>query len=134
MLLPTEPAVQSSAATGINNRGEVVGFIGPFFNSMGFVWSEQKGLRMLATPPGLFSHPEAINNRGEIAGWLTNGGSSGVGRAVMWSASGRLVMLDPLAPGAASQAFDINDRGEIVGSSASADPNDAHAVLWTLRE
>ena len=129
--IPDVPTAGLSTATGINNRGDVVGFIGQHFFSAGFVWSGHQGLMMLETPAGLYSHPEAINNNGEIVGWLTTGGSSGSGTAAMWTASGQLIRLGGLIPGVPSQAFAINEHGEIVGVSGLADGG-ATAVLWTV--
>lgn len=134
VLLPT-PAGQEATATGVNNRGDVVGFVGPHFFSAGFVWSERDGLRMLETPSGWYSHPEAINNRGEIVGWILGGGADSEMHAVQWTTAGDLVQLPGLVPTAQSAAYDINNRGQIVGSSdVTAVPGVAHAVLWTVRD
>ena len=38
--------------------------------------------------------------------------------------------LAPLMPGALSLALDVNQRGEVVGSSATAVLDEVHAVVW----
>jgi uncharacterized membrane protein len=132
-VIPT-PGTKVAAASGINNRGEVVGFIGPHFYSMGFLWSPQSGLTMLETPAGWYSHPEAINERGETAGWINQGGPDSWTRAAMWTMAGDLVILGPSEFGRRSAAYDISERGEVVGAYEVAGANSgAHAALWTVR-
>lgn len=125
-----------SFATSVNNGGDVVGFVGPHFHSQGFVWSERNGLRMLETPAGWYSHPEDINGRGDVVGWIrlaADASLPGTQRAVLWPASGGIVELPGLAPGAGTAAFGINNRGDVVGSSTRGVIGVVYPVLWTTR-
>ena len=64
-----------------------------------------------------------INNRGEVVGHTDFD-------AFHWQ-QGQLTALPRLAD-SATAAYDINDRGQIVGLSATnPDGTNSHAVLWT---
>jgi probable HAF family extracellular repeat protein len=111
----------SSYATAMNDRGEVVGrgqtADGTYH---GFRWR-----RGVMTDLGDVINPLAINNRGQIAGYRdTDAG----GRAFVWT-RGRLRDLGTLG-GSSSFALAINDRGQVVGTSATADGRN-HTFLWT---
>jgi probable HAF family extracellular repeat protein len=68
---------------------------------------------------GQFSQPSAINNQGQVAGWLATTVNV---RAFDW-ANGRMRNLGALG-GHISQATALNERGEVVGNSETsvADP------------
>jgi probable HAF family extracellular repeat protein len=71
----------------------------------------------------------ASSSRGEVVGWASN---SEIGRrAALWSGepSHAIVALAPLAEGAESIAWGVNDLGQAVGHSGTLDSS-AHAVLW----
>ncbi|TVP55134.1 MAG: hypothetical protein EA351_11330, partial [Gemmatimonadales bacterium] len=111
----------ASFALGLNNRGDVVGTArttGAPRPQLAFVTGSE-GLSSLGTLEGsTFSRAFRINQKGEAVGeaFAATGGS----RAVLWS-EGTLVEL---APGQSAVANDINNRGQIVGTSGG------QAVLW----
>ncbi|HEX6076839.1 MAG TPA: hypothetical protein VFZ32_16430 [Micromonosporaceae bacterium] len=74
-------------------------------------------------PPGAeFLQPYGINNRVQIVGYTELG-------AFLWE-RGRMTTLPRLV--STTGAYDINDRGQIVGFSAIyPDGTNYHAVLWT---
>jgi probable HAF family extracellular repeat protein len=111
---------QSSYATAMNNRGEVVGSSqvadGTFH---GFHWR-----RGVMTDLGDL-RPYDINDRGQIVGTVDVAGGW---RAVRWS-RGRSIDLGTLG-GAWATPTAVNDRGQVVGCSAV--PNGpARPFLWT---
>jgi uncharacterized membrane protein len=110
-----------------------------------FIWNASHGMRDLGTlglvvngqlvPDG---HANAINNLMEVVGdyGVENSCSAPGGcNAFFWDGVlhdlGRLGDRD-------SEAVDLNNRGQIVGSSQTpdddpVDPRETHAVLWTVR-
>ena len=83
-----------------------------------FVW-HRGVMTELPTVKGCdFFEAHAINRNGDIVG-LCRTSSGGPGRALLWSAGAVTVLNDLLPPGSGWDlrgAFDINERGEIVGS------------------
>lgn len=76
----------------------------------------------LGTLGGTFSSANSINNRGDIVGASTT--ATEAFHAVVWQ-DGVMYDLSPSAEGD-SQAFDINNKGEIAGQILPIG-----AVLWT---
>jgi probable HAF family extracellular repeat protein len=107
----------------INEKGDIYGFGGP-----DHWWVLSKGVLMgPGNPPGAFSHPSAMNNRGEVIGFIR--GADGEGHAFVWR-EGQLTDLGGGAPGSRlSEAWDINDRGEILGAYYTQD-FEQHVVVW----
>ena len=137
-----------SEAVAINKWGDVVGSAeGPpgTGREHPFIWNASHGMRDLGTlgliingqlvPDG---HANAINNLMEVVGdyGVENSCSAPGGcNAFFWDGVlhdlGRLGDRD-------SEAVDLNNRGQIVGSSQTpdddpVDPQEIHAVLWTVR-
>ncbi len=119
----------TSFASGINNKGQVVGTsTTKDGSSHAFLW-EKGRMRDLGTLPGLRagSRAAAINDRGQIAGsgWATDPASS---HAVLWE-NGTARDLGTLG-GKDSYATAINNRGQVVGVSETK-AGTRHAFLWT---
>lgn len=75
-------------------------------------------------PGAKFSEARSINNLGQIVG--KSGDESAI-RAFLWQ---NVVMTDlGTLGGASSDAFDINDRGQVVGTAQTAS-GPMHAFLW----
>jgi probable HAF family extracellular repeat protein len=109
-----------SDAAAINDRGHVVGNSG----AGGFLWRRGR-----VTYLGhLGSRPTDVNNRDEVVGYSF--AADGTDHAFLWR-RGVMTDLGGLPGGGNSYAMAINDRGDIVGFSASAaDNGELRAVRW----
>ena len=112
-------AGRADNAVAVNQRGDITGLV---FGDVthGFLWQRGRLVNIDPPPGSVFLRPYGINDRTQIVGFTES-------FAFLWQ-HGRTIAL----PGGSSEARDINDRGQIVGSSA-ANPGgtNAHAVLWT---
>ena len=130
------PADRDSAASAINNRGQVVGTRLGVFHRV-FLWEDGRrtkiGIIRAAGPP----QPLLLNERGQIVG------PSGTNlHAFVWE-SGRTTDLGTLG-GQWSTATAVNENNQIVGSSYTTVQADVrgttvaidaqHAVLWILKQ
>jgi len=106
----------SSWAWDVNSAGQVVG------EGIGaFLWTREEGITRIAAGAA-----EAINEKGEVAGWGALPGG-GIGGWVYDSASGNMRYLDTL--GRTSEIRDINLHGKVVGYSITDDWR-SRTVLW----
>jgi probable HAF family extracellular repeat protein len=109
----------------INDRGEIVGEadISDVANSLGqfphhaFLW--HKGTKTDLGTLGSTSHAESINNRGQVVGRSRIGSEVSVlQHGFLWENGGPMIDLNTLIPAGSNlqliDAFDINDRGEIL--------------------
>ncbi|MEO7715202.1 MAG: hypothetical protein ABIY70_03290 [Capsulimonas sp.] len=134
--LGTLPRFAYCAARSINNRGEVAGYAWnadapegstDFRNTAhAFLWSHGR-MHDLGVPSGyISSRAYAINNRGQVAGWLLT--KSGQTHAMFWQ-DGMIHDLGTFPGGQTSVANAINDAGQVVGSSQRQDGS-VTACLW----
>ena len=109
---------RSSYATAMNDRGDVVGRSQVADGSYhGFLWRRGRMIDL-----GTLS-PNDVNNRGQVVGTLDDAPS-----AYLWKA-GRLTDLGTLG-GPSTYPVALNDRGQVVGMSSTADRANA-AFLWS---
>ncbi len=135
--LPPVAGDTTSAATAINDQGQVVGISGICDRSVGrfsaihaVLWQDSI-VKDIGNLGGIaWNTPTAINNRGHVVGFANlPGPSTAPRRAFLWTNSGAPPEnLDMLLGDVASFAWGINDRDQVVGQSVGADGS--RAVLW----
>jgi probable HAF family extracellular repeat protein len=127
----------TSAATAINDRGQVVGISGDCGVAVGSVSARHAVLWEDGIPQDLgniggdaWNTPTAINNHGMIVGFANL--TPGTGRnfeAFIWTSAGGMKSLGKIPGDLRSEALGINEQGQIVGLSRGG-PNLFRAVLW----
>jgi probable HAF family extracellular repeat protein len=122
-----------SAATAINNKGQVVGISGICENAVGdlsamhaVLWENGTTTYLGNLGADAWDTPTAINNQGQIVGFAETTDSTFHG--FLWTESAGIQDLKPLSGDSLSFAYAINDRGQIVGQSIG--PNGSRAVMW----
>jgi probable HAF family extracellular repeat protein len=137
--LPPLPKDQDSAATAINDKGQVVGISGECSNAVGGLSAHHAVLWENGVPTDIgnfggtaWNTPTAINNRGDVVGFSDFPGDSATKRnyhAFLWTKDGGMKDLGTLPGDTRSIAWGINNQGQIVGQSTGG-PNGSHAVVW----
>ena len=137
------PEGASSAGTDINLAGDIAGFVetasaaGPV--SRAVIWRASNGERVdigSANPSHRSVAANAINDAGAVVGFTgyraRNANERDWGRAFVWTPSGGMRELETLG-GTYSEAFDVNNRGEVVGvaTNPSGTPQ---AFIWSEAE
>jgi len=109
----------------VNDAGRMVGGY-PTDGSLHAYRRDRRGeLVDLGTLGAHFSEAQAVNRRGEVAGYADS--ISGYQHAFFWS-GGRMIDIGTLG-GLSSVAYGLNDRGQVVGN-ASVDPTTLRAFVW----
>ncbi|HZU23690.1 MAG TPA: hypothetical protein VE998_12730 [Terriglobales bacterium] len=116
-----------SAATAINDQGEVVGISGICSNAVGgetarhaVRWEHGHVFDIGNFDGGIaWNTPTAINNAGQVVGFanLPNSGTGFNPVGFIWSRGHQIQQLHPLAGDSNSWAWGINIRGQAVGQS-----------------
>lgn len=137
-LLPL-PGDTSSAATAINNRGQVVGISGTCDQAVGrrtarhaVVWENGTVTDIGNLGGDTWNTPMAINQRGDVVGFASLPGSNPedpILHAFLWTRHGGIQDLGTLPGDISSQANGINKRRQVVGSSCDA-AGSCRAFLW----
>ncbi len=130
-----------SRALGINDAGQVVGWAETAEGvTHAFLWNPDSPNAATGTmidigilDNGYSSTAEDINNNGQVVGWTAyNSIYSGPKAAFLWDPVNGMTDLGTLG-GLSSQAFGINDAGQVVGTAKTADweySDETSAFLW----
>jgi probable HAF family extracellular repeat protein len=81
-----------------------------------------------------FTEANAINESGTIVGQSALSGANESNRAFRWTEAGGIVDLGILPGGSFSNAFGINNTGDIVGTSIALTAGGSRSVIWTTTD
>ena len=140
-VLPPLAGDSTSAATAINDAGEVVGIsgtcdvaVGAFSARHAVLWVNGRPIRLATLGGQGWNTPMAISNDGIIVGFSDTAGDVVGGvltanfQAVLWTPGG-IVNLHTLPGDSIAEATGVNDFGRIVGTSFDANGN-PRVFLW----
>jgi probable HAF family extracellular repeat protein len=136
--LPPLPGDSTSAATAINDLGQVVGISGACGIAVGGVSAAHSVLWQNGVPseiPNLGGHtwntPTAINNLGAVVGFSLPSGQDGTRNfeAFLWTQAGGLQRLGKLPGDIRAEALGVNEKNQVVGLSRGG-PFLFRAFIW----
>ena len=128
----------STSASDINNRGQVIGtgnVIGAgVYHSDAIMWNKVRNAYapIVMSPGYTFStFPKKINDNGQTIGIKYTKYQSSPSYAVIWDNIGSAYTMTDL-PGGVSNAYDINNNGQIIGviDSWATGVYISNAVIW----
>jgi len=128
--LGTLPCYADSYAVAVNNKCQVVGFVGIPISTQAVRFVSSGSNVDLGTLGGSYSEATGNNNNGQIVGTAQN--ASGYRRATLFDATGNDNNQDlgTLAGYDSSFGEAINDNGKIVGSAYKSSSGTAEAILF----
>jgi probable HAF family extracellular repeat protein len=138
--LPPLPPDPDSAATAINDKGQVVGISGLCSNAVGGASAEHALLWENGVPTDLgsiggqaWNTPIAINNQGQVVGFGNISGDQNAPEnpaALLWTPTNKMQEIPPYGTDTNNAAFDINEKGQVVGNSFNVNAGTSRATLW----
>src|SRR6059058_3379807 len=142
--LPLIPSDTSGAATAINDNGQVVGISGICDQAVGrrtakhaVLWENGTVTDIYPNPPApWWNTPTAINQRGDVVGFAGDPAfvEGNILHAFIWTKDNGIKVLKPLRglvpEHVDSEAYGINEAGQVVGVSCDAGQVDCRAVIW----
>ncbi len=133
MATPGAFGSQLGSATGINDAGQICGYLVADGDSTISVVVNADGSSTTFDPlrGDLRSEAHGINNLGQVVG-ISSGAT--VNHAFIRSASGAMELLAPLVTEKGAAANALNDLGLIVGSGETESRNARHAVRWSHKD
>jgi probable HAF family extracellular repeat protein len=136
--LPPLPGDSTSAATAINNRGQVVGISGACGVAVGGVSAAHSVLWQDGVPINIgdlgghtWNTPTAINNEGTVVGFSLPAGQDGTRNfeAFLWTQEGGIQRLGKLPGDIRAEALGVNEKNQVVGLSRGG-PHLFRAFIW----
>lgn len=129
------PGLSPSAASvpyDVNDVGQIAGTLEVGGQDDGIYWDAQNNAFKLPGLPGVAAswvRANAINSSGLLVGRAQEGGPNLYAHAVIWNTNSFQTDLGFMGGGTYSEAFGINDLGQVVGVASIANTNQ-HAFLW----
>ncbi|HWE06084.1 MAG TPA: hypothetical protein VG274_05200 [Rhizomicrobium sp.] len=133
------PAIENdpdSAATAINDQGQVVGISGICSNAIGglsaahmVLWQNGAATNLGSLGGIAWNTPMDISQKGHVTGFSDlpgDGGNSPNFHAFFWAPKGGIQNLNTLPGDAISEGLGINDKDQVVGASYPS----SHAFIW----
>ena len=122
------PAGYDSAALGLNDNGDVVGYSFQGDNYQAFLYSQSNGSSTdVGSLGGQMNAACAINDSDQIAGYSEDRNGNLI--AFIYSQDDGIKAFGALDGGVSSEAFGLNNSGQAVGDSQNA-TDDHHPVLF----
>jgi probable HAF family extracellular repeat protein len=116
------PSGANSAALGINNHGEVVGYSFQGEDYQAFLYSSSdQSMTDVGSLGGKLNAACAINDSGQVTGYSQDGNGNLL--AFIFSRNQPIASLGTLQGASTSEAFGINNSGAVVGDSQSGGQN-----------
>jgi probable HAF family extracellular repeat protein len=138
--LPPLAPDPDSAATAINDKNQVVGISGLCSVAVGGASAEHALLWESGVPTDLgniggqaWNTPVALNNQGQIVGFANTSGDENAAlspTAFIWTKASGMKPIPPYGTDTNDIAFDVNEKGQIVGQSFNANSGSSRAVFW----
>src|SRR5436305_2206324 len=142
--LPLIPGDTSGAATAINDNGQIVGISGICDQAVGrhtakhaVLWDNGTVTDIYPNAPApWWNTPTAINQHGDVVGFAGDPTDvdGNILHAFIWTKDNGIKVLKPLRGRTPqhvdSEAYGINEAGQVVGVSCAADQVDCRAVIW----
>jgi probable HAF family extracellular repeat protein len=141
--LPLIPGDSSGAATAINDNSQIVGISGICDQAVGrhtarhaVLWENGEVTDLGNLGAQWWNTPTAINQRGDVVGFAGDPAfvEGDILHAFMWTRKDGIRPLKPLKGRTPkhvdSEAYSINELGQVVGVSCDADFVDCRAVIW----
>jgi len=138
--LPPLPDDSATAATAINDHGQVVGISGSCDRAFGRFSAEHSVLWENGVPINIgdlggvaWNTPMAINRKGDIVGFANRSAADGGSfrpRAFLSTKPGRIIDLGALGDDPYSQALGINKDRQVVGVSYAEGFATCSAFIW----
>jgi len=132
-----------TAATAINDNGQVVGISGICQNAVGalsakhaVLWQDGQATDLGNIGGHGWNTPTFINNQGQVVGFANQSGDLINGQlalkfhAFLWTKERGMRDLGTLSGDAISEALGINESGQVVGVSYGAGFSHPRAFLW----
>ena len=138
--LPPLAPDPDSAATAINDKDQVVGISGLCSVAVGGASAEHALLWENGVPTDLgniggqaWNTPVALNNHGQIVGFANTSGDENAPlspTAFIWTKASGMKAIPPYGTDTNDIAFDVNEKGQIVGQSFNANSGASRAIFW----
>jgi probable HAF family extracellular repeat protein len=134
--LPPYPGDPDSAATAINDLGQVIGISGICENAVGdqsathaLLWENGQVINLGNLGSQVWNTPVSLNNHGQVVGFANNTQNNPQG--FLWTRAKGIEPLPFIGDDNQGVAYDINELGQIVGiSDGGTEPFSARAFLY----